>query len=94
MRLLGTGEKDDPYRVPFPVYTLVAMDPDTKRAIVEIPDATAPDELDDPGTPLRPVLNGRPTLIGFRPQQRLRWLAKVRKRYGKTHGDFDPDVVT
>lgn len=91
MRLTGSGTEDDPWQVPFPRYTMVDVDYDRRRAIIEIPDALAPDDLDSEDTPLRPRINGRPVLIGLRVAQRVKWAAKLRERYPRTMHRIDPD---
>lgn len=93
MRISGTGAESDPFVAPFPVYNLVSIDLQSRRAIIEIPDRFAPDEADAPGSANRPVLEGRPTLIRLSGQRMAHWVEKVRRHYPDQMNKYDPSSM-
>jgi hypothetical protein len=93
LRLVGTGVDGDEFRPRFPSFRVVTVDYANMRCVVEIPNRVAPDEHDAPGTPLMPIINGQPVLIGLRAAQRLAWWAKLRRQFDRIQDRIDPDQV-
>lgn len=93
VKLRGSGTELDPFNVPFPSYEMVTEPNAQGRCIIRIPDRVAPEDIDDPNTPLRPIINGQPVLIGLRPAQRLKWLAKMHRAYDRIKDRIDIDVL-
>lgn len=93
MRMVGSGTPDDPFKVRHPHHTMISCDYDAMTAIVDIPNVAAPDDVDAPGTPLRPIVNGVPVVVGLRVAQRLAYAAKLRRLFDPLAGQIDTDGI-
>lgn len=93
MPRVGNGAADNPYRVLMPTWTHITDTPNGQASIVAIPDDDAPDDLDAPDTPRRPLVSGVPVLVGLTPLQRARWHIKLARRWHAVMADPTPDVL-
>lgn len=93
MRLVGSGTPDDPFKVRHPHHMMISCDYAAMTAIVDIPDRVAPDDVDAPGSPLRPVVNGAPVVVGLRVAQRLAYAAKLKRLFDPLIGQIDTDGI-
>lgn len=93
VRATGTGTDADPFRFPFPTYKMVTEINANGFAILKVPDGDAADDHDAAGTPLYPILNGVPVLIGLRPLQKIAYLAKLRRRYDRIKERIDIEGI-
>lgn len=93
IKMRGTGTEDDPFRCPFPNYRMVTERDALGRCIIQIPDRDAPPETDAIGTPLYPILNGIPVLIGLRPAQKLAFLVRLRRLFDRIKDRIDADGI-
>lgn len=81
VQTIGTGADGDPVRVMMPTCRVIDVDYANKRAIVDLPLEDAPDDVDAPGSPNVPLVNGLPVVTRLTPAQRLRWRARLARRW-------------
>lgn len=93
VKFSGSGTEDDPYRAPFVSYHQITDVNAQGRAIIFVPPRDDPDDVDEPNTPLRPIIAGKPVLVGLRPAQKLAYRVKLHRRYDRLKGRIDVDAI-
>lgn len=90
---VGSGTPGDPFRVLLPTWTHITDTPNGLASIVSIPDEDAPDDIDAPDTPRRPLVNGVAVLVGLTAAQRIKWRIKLARRWQSIADYSQVDVV-
>ena len=93
MKLLGTGEVKDEYRVDLPTYLLVAEDHALQRGIADVPLSDIPDDVLGYITRY-PIYNiYEPSEMAFPQALKRSWREHLARRYDLGNARWNPEMV-
>lgn len=93
VKLIGSGEEDDPYRVSLPTYSIIDIDYDKGCATVSIPDETHPFSKEDIAAFGKLDHKAGPAVNAMPVEQVGKWHDFLDGTYRERDGEFRPELA-
>jgi hypothetical protein len=93
LKLIGSGEPGDSYRVSLPTYQMIDVDYKAQTALVNVPDADIPETIAPTLKSAAKTAIDAPKVAGMMDMVHAAWGVHLDTRYEEHKGRFRPEVV-